>query len=188
LTSLANITAVTASDIRGTALIVLGVILILVFSSINHGLDQNLGITRLNSLWTRGSWLAWFPLLLIFTFLTFWVSHLLASLLKSRASLSPLPSPTIGLQARPKPVNPVVGFVKKGWKGWKRVEGRVLDRMEKMFQRTDDARLLWLQGIGWAVTGGSLAGLCLVFTKAVVKISGLPAHPVSETIYPAERM
>lgn len=36
--------AVTTSDIRGTALIVFGVILIVVFSSINHGLRQDLPI------------------------------------------------------------------------------------------------------------------------------------------------
>jgi len=54
----------------------------------------------------------------------------------------------------------------------------LLNRMEKMTVRTDDARLTWLQGIGWAVVGGSLAGLCLVFTKAAVKIFWLPGHPV----------
>jgi len=48
-----------------------------------------------------------------------------------------------------------------------------------MFQRADDARITWLEGIGWAVAGGSLAGLCLVFTKATVKIVVLPGHPVS---------
>lgn len=51
--------------------------------------------------------------------------------------------------------------------------------MEITFSRTDDARIIWLQGIGWAVAGGSLAGLCLVFTKAVVKIYYEPGHPVS---------
>jgi hypothetical protein len=61
---------------------------------------------------------------------------------------------------------------------WKSVESRILARMEITFSRTDDARIIWLQGIGWAVAGGSLAGLCLVFTKAVVKIFYNPGHPV----------
>lgn len=52
--------------------------------------------------------------------------------------------------------------------------------MEITFARADDARLIWLEGIGWAVAGGSLAGLCLVFTKAIVKIFGNPGHPVSD--------
>jgi hypothetical protein len=59
------------------------------------------------------------------------------------------------------------------------VQKVILTRMEKMFQRADDARITWLEGIGWAVAGGSLAGLCLVFTKATVKIVVLPGHPVS---------
>lgn len=37
---------VTASDIRGTSLIVLGVLCILVFSSINHGLDAVITVER----------------------------------------------------------------------------------------------------------------------------------------------
>jgi hypothetical protein len=41
-----NAPAVTATDIRGTAVIVLGVILIMVFSSINHGLQQSITIER----------------------------------------------------------------------------------------------------------------------------------------------
>jgi hypothetical protein len=41
-----SLAAVTATDIRGTAVIILGVILILVFSSINHGLQQGLNIER----------------------------------------------------------------------------------------------------------------------------------------------
>lgn len=38
--------AVTKSDINGTAVVVLGVILILIFSSINHGLQQSLPVDR----------------------------------------------------------------------------------------------------------------------------------------------
>lgn len=36
-----------------------------------------------------------------------------------------------------------------------------------MLERTNDERVRYMQGIGWAVVGGSLAGGCLVFTKAV---------------------
>ena len=41
-----DLSAVTATDIRGTAVIVLGVILIMVFSSINHGLQQSISMER----------------------------------------------------------------------------------------------------------------------------------------------
>jgi hypothetical protein len=38
---------------------------------------------------------------------------------------------------------------------------------------------MWLEGMAWAAAGGSLAGLCLVFTKGVVKIFFNRGHPVS---------
>jgi len=75
-----------------------------------------------------------------------------------------------------------LGFFKRIWGSWKRIEGKIICRMEITFSRTDDARIIWLQGIGWAVAGGSLAGLCLVFTKAVVKIYYEPGHPVSTAL------
>ncbi|WVF72206.1 hypothetical protein IAT40_007018 [Kwoniella sp. CBS 6097] len=172
-------TPVTATDIQGTCIIVFGVILIIVFSSINHGLKQSLDIERLNSLWTRGSWLAFFVFIVAFTASTYLVSSLFASLLASRASFSPLPSPTLELPtSRPAKPNAIKGFFLRIGGGWKRIEGVALKRMERLFARTDDARLIWLQGIGWAVCGGSLAGLCLVFTKAAVKLFGLPGHPL----------
>ncbi|ORY27172.1 hypothetical protein BCR39DRAFT_538725 [Naematelia encephala] len=172
-------TPVTPADIRGTIVIVLGVILILIFSSINHGLQQSLPISRLDTLWSRGSWLAYFVFLILFTASTYYVSHLLAALLKMRGSFSPLPSPSLELPpARPKTSNIVVGFFKKWSAVWKAMDKGVVTRLENMLQRTDDARITWLQGIGWAVAGGSLAGLCLVFTKAIVKILQLPGHPL----------
>ncbi|WWD15965.1 hypothetical protein CI109_100389 [Kwoniella shandongensis] len=171
-------TPVTPTDIRGTAVIIVGVILIIVFSSINHGLIQSLDITRLNSLWTRGSWIAYFIFIILFTSFVYLLSNLLAAFLASRASFSPLPSPSLELPtSRPKSPNAIKGFFQKIGRGQKKIESIALRRMESMFQRTDDARLIWLQGIGWAVTGGSLAGLCLVFTKAVVKLFGLAGHP-----------
>ena len=157
-------------------MIVLGVILILVFSSINHGLSQSLDVTTLNGLWGRASWLAYFTFLVLFTSSTYFVSHLLAALLASRASYSPLPSPTLGPTGG-KVTNAFGRFALK----WKSMERRILVRLETLFSRTDDPRLIWLQGIGWAVCGGSLAGLCLVFTKVVVKLFGLPGHPVRVT-------
>lgn len=64
-------------------------------------------------------------------------------------------------------------------KVFKGIEKSILVRLEKVFSRTDDSRIVWLQGIGWAVAGGSLAGGCLVFTKALITIFWLPGHPVS---------
>ena len=74
---------------------------------------------------------------------------------------------TSGGRSRSSPTNPVLKALKIAWAKWRSVREMVLARMERMFERTDDARLRYMQGIGWAVCGGSLAGGCLVFTKAV---------------------
>ncbi|WVO22008.1 uncharacterized protein IAS62_003328 [Cryptococcus decagattii] len=172
-------TPVTTSDIRGTAVIILGVILIIVFSSINHGLQQSLSIERLNSLWSRPAWLAYFIMVVLFTASAYIVSLLLRSLLSSRASFSPLASPSLELPtSRSSSPNPLVKSYKKLTGIWGKFERFAVGKLEVVFQRTDDAKVTWLQGIGWAVAGGSLAGLCLVFTKAVVKIMWLPGHPL----------
>lgn len=107
-------TPVTTSDLRGTAVIILGVILIIVFSSINHGLQQSLSIERLNSLWSRPAWLAYFIMVVLFTASAYIVSLLLQSLLASRASFSPLASPSLELPtSRSSSPNPLVKSYKK---------------------------------------------------------------------------
>ncbi|WRT67209.1 uncharacterized protein IL334_004175 [Kwoniella shivajii] len=172
-------TPVTPTDIYGTVIIILGVILIIIFSSINHGLVQSLDVARLNSLWSRASWLVYFLFIVLFTASTYMVSSLFASLMRSRASFSPLPSPTMELPtSRPKSPNAIKGFYQRVSKIIKRMRGIAVRTLESVFARADDSRLIWLQGMGWAVTGGSLAGLCLVFTKATVKLFGLPGHPL----------
>ena len=153
----------------------------MIFSSINHGLSQTITIETLNDLWTRAAWLAYFAVLITFTASTYFVSSLLAALLASRASFSPLPSPTteLPIASRQKPPNAVKAQLLRVSASWSAMESASLKRLERLFQRTDDARIIWLQGIGWAVAGGSLAGVCLVFTKATVKVFWLPGHPVS---------
>ena len=156
----------------------------MIFSSINHGLSQSISIPTLNELWTRPAWLVYFSFLITFTAVTYLVSHLLASLLASRASFSPLPSPTteLPIASRQKPPNVVKGQVMRIRRSLKAIESRFSKFLERFFTRTGDARIIWLQGIGWAVAGGSLAGVCLVFTKATVKIFYLPGHPVSRHV------
>jgi hypothetical protein len=130
---------------------------------------------RLDSLWSRPAWLSFFLLVVAFTLLRSLVAHLLSALLASRASYSPLASPVLTpSQSRP---NFVVAAAQTAWYTWRHLEKRVVEKMEST--RASDARLLWLEGIAWAVAGGSLAGLCLVFTKAVVKLLANPGHPVS---------
>ncbi|KAJ9105016.1 hypothetical protein QFC20_004457 [Naganishia adeliensis] len=115
---------VTKEDVRGTALIVLGVLCILIFSSINHGLDAVITVERLSEMWSRGNWLAWFFFITFSTFFTYEITHLLALLLKSRESLSPtgefdpsLPPATGGGRSRAASQNP-------GGQGLSRASGR----------------------------------------------------------------
>lgn len=128
--------------------------------------------------------MVYFAFLLAFTSSTYFASSILGRLLASRASFSPLPSADLELAgaARSKPSHPVVAFVKRAWSRWRNMEDVVLRHVERLLQRAEDQRVTWLQGIGWAVCGGSLAGMCLVFTKAVVKLLGLHDHPVSPPI------
>ncbi|BEI83663.1 hypothetical protein CcaverHIS002_0402670 [Cutaneotrichosporon cavernicola] len=168
-------TPVTQSDIRGTLFIVLGVILIVIFSSINHGLKQELTVDELSALWSRGSWLSYFFVLIFATWVVYLVGDLLHKVAKQRASFSPLPSPTMGRGSRPLPALNFFQRALAQWRGW---ESIVLGHLERLLQRTQDARVQWLEGIFFASCGGSLAGLCLVFTKAIVKIMWGDGHPL----------
>lgn len=191
MTQEANPAAVTTSDIRGTALIVLGVILILVFSSINHGLRDSLSIDELSALWRRPSWLSYFFFLTAATFGVYLISDVLAKVSKNRASLDSLPSPELpttrfGRASPGANGSAIAEYWGKGkWifkyaRGtFQHYENIILRHMEAMLSRTSESRVQWFEGIGWAVCGGSLAGLCIIFTKAVVKITWLPGHPVS---------
>lgn len=110
------------------------------------------------------------------------MADLLAKVSYSRNSFSPLPSPTLGLPTTTGGRTVPVGKWKQRFMGIvarrKAMEYTVLAYLERMFARSDDARVQWLEGVAWAVAGGSLAGMCLVFTKGVVKIFWNPGHPL----------
>lgn len=131
---------------------------------------------RLSALWRRGSWLSYFFVLIFATWVVYLVGNLLHKVAKQRASFSPLPSPTMGRGSRAPPALNVFQRALAQWRAW---ESSVLSYLERLLQRTQDARVQWLEGIFFASCGGSLAGLCLVFTKAIVKIFGGEGHPVS---------
>lgn len=169
----------------------MGVILILVFSSINHGLRDSLTIDELSRLWRRPSWLSYFFFLTAATYGVYLISDVLAKVSKNRASFDSLPSPELPTARSFGRSSPGVNgsAVAKYWSKakWihryakakhKHYENIILRYIEEKLSRASDARVQWFEGIGWAVCGGSLAGLCIIFTKAVVKITWLPGHPV----------
>ncbi|THG94282.1 hypothetical protein EW145_g8171, partial [Phellinidium pouzarii] len=53
-------TPVTSTDVYGTVVVVIGVVGIVAFGSINAGLAEEMDISRLKALWGRANWLVYF--------------------------------------------------------------------------------------------------------------------------------
>lgn len=109
-------------------------------------------------------------------------THLLHELLRSRASLSPTvpefdPDAPLGFGGRRNRSSSMPSFIHTLRSRRRALETQALSRLDRLLASTDDSRIRFLEGIGWAVVGGSLAGGCLVFTKAVVKLLSQPGHP-----------
>ncbi|QRW08437.1 Magnesium transporter NIPA [Ceratobasidium sp. AG-Ba] len=165
-------TPVGRNDIYGTVIVVLGVCGIVAFGSINSGLETEMDISRLSALWGRGGWLLFFILMSTAITIVFFCTSILDSVLAARSDLSALPA-SAALSRQPVPS----GTIAKArltcitWEAWLR------DLLERWMASRDDKMLAWTLGIGWSCVGGSLAGGCLVFAKAAVKlISGKLSH------------
>ncbi|PFH51547.1 hypothetical protein AMATHDRAFT_74896 [Amanita thiersii Skay4041] len=175
-------TPVTNNDIYGTIIVVLGVIGIVAFGSINSGLASETSAARLTYLWQRGGWLGFFfamtfalALLLVFT-------TRLEAVLNARNEVSPQPdnNSTQTLTVGASLWDRLGGFgraVKTLKVGWKYLMIWITEKLELWTVSHPDKRIAWTLGIGWACCGGGLAGMCLVFAKASVKlISGSLSH------------
>lgn len=164
---------VTNNDIYGTIIVIVGVIGIVAFGSINSGLNSETDAHHLTQLWTRGNWLAYFFFLsFALISLTVFTSQLDA-VLAARADLSAVPFDANSLAKGPPPKNMlhrIIGF-------HTRVMYIIRGYLESWTSAHDDKRIAWTLGIGWACLGGALAGGCLVFAKAgVALISGAASH------------
>ncbi|KAF5317229.1 hypothetical protein D9611_003845 [Ephemerocybe angulata] len=176
------------NDIYGTVVVVLGVIGIVAFGSINSGLSQETNAEHLAQLWRRGGWLGYFfamgaalSLLLIFT-------SCLDAVLVARADLQAIPTNRTGLRNSIASAS-VAGTGRRGFFGkvfgaffairaaWNWTMTWITDMLELWAQPKDDTTVAWTLGIGWACCGGGLAGGTLVFAKATVKLlSGSLSH------------
>ncbi|KAG8702374.1 hypothetical protein FRC09_004768 [Ceratobasidium sp. 395] len=165
-------TPVGRNDIYGTIVVVLGVCGIVAFGSINSGLETEMDISRLSALWGRGGWLLFFILMSTAITIVFFCTSILDSVLAARSDLSALPaSAMLGRQPVP---NGTIAKARMRCITW---EASLRDLLERWMASRDDKLLAWTLGIGWACVGGSLAGGCLVFAKASVKlISGKLSH------------
>lgn len=163
---------VTNNDIYGTIIVIIGVIGIVAFGSINHGLGSETDARHLTYLWTRGNWLGYFFFMAFALLsLSIFVSQLDA-VLASRADLSAVP---FGMERSLGPLsrNPI----RRVMAMWESAMNRIKVYLETWTQAHDDKRIAWTLGIGWACLGGGLAGGCLVFAKAGVQlISGSLSH------------
>jgi magnesium transporter len=144
--------------------VVLGVIGIVAFGSINEGLVNNMDLNLLISLWSRAGWLSYFVLMGVLPVSVLYIgaSHL-ESILFSRQDLvdDPItPKPTTSRNGDSSGIWATTKAKWEHWMHWTRdkIEGWSIDKSDKT--------LAWTLGICWACCGGALAGGTLVFAKA----------------------
>ncbi|EAU91775.2 hypothetical protein CC1G_04543 [Coprinopsis cinerea okayama7 len=170
-------TPVTKSDIWGTIVVVLGVIGIVAFGSINSGLSQETDAAHLTELWRRGGWLGYFFFMGGALYLVLVFTSCLDAVLAARGDLNNTrpatgQRPTFGSAPAKRLgfVGKVVGFFKTVKAMWDWGMSWIMDWVEHWAGPKDDKQIAWTLGIGWACCGGGLAGGCLVFAKATVKL------------------
>ncbi|KAF5370891.1 hypothetical protein D9758_002030 [Tetrapyrgos nigripes] len=171
-------TPVTSTDIYGTIIVILGVIGIVAFGSINSGLAAETDVAHLTYLWRRGGWLAYFFFMTFALLLLLLCTYQLDAVLIARADISSVPFagynlPSDGTPGR-KSSRGVLSAVRRTWQNMMTKLGQWL---ELWTAAKDDKTIAWTLGIGWACAGGGLAGGTLVFAKAIVKLlSGSLSH------------
>ncbi|KAJ7783262.1 hypothetical protein B0H16DRAFT_1357895 [Mycena metata] len=176
-------TPVTSTDIYGTIVVVLGVIGIVAFGSINSGLATETDVTHLTSLWRRGGWLGFFFFMALSLILLVVATGQLDAVLAARSELNSVPfAPGLPTSNRPSETDPraqnivakAVGSVQRIWRSTMVL---LVDWLELWTAPKGDTTIAWTLGIGWACSGGGLAGGTLVFAKATVNlISGSLSH------------
>ncbi|KAF9464989.1 hypothetical protein BDZ94DRAFT_1255042 [Collybia nuda] len=175
-------TPVTSTDIYGTIVVILGVIGIVAFGSINSGLTTKTDVEHLTYLWRRGGWLGFFFTMTFALICVLVFTSRLDAVLVARGDLGAVPfsgmgpgTPPMGSgeSSRKGPttvwgkVGATIKALRAGWAGLMRW---ITGWLEVWTGPQDDKQVAWTLGIGWACCGGGLAGGCLVFAKATVKL------------------
>lgn len=152
-------------------IVIVGVIGIVAFGSINSGLGTETDAAHLTYLWTRGNWLGYFFLMSFTLIFLYTFTSQLDAVLAARADLSAAPfgSMTPPDWSSPTPSN-WFGKVRHGFGKikytWDYGMMRIKEWLESWTAPQEDKRVAWTLGIGWACCGGALAGGTLVFAKA----------------------
>lgn len=176
---------------QGTIIVILGVIGIVAFGSINSGLSSQTDVAHITYLWRRAGWLGFFffmsgALVVLLVFV-----ERLDAVLTSRSDLStPVAVRDIPLTSRDTLPNgnsriraansgrrrestffhSLVSAVRTLRATWASLMVWVTGRLEVWTAPQDDKQVAWTLGILWACCGGDLAGGTLVFAKAIVKL------------------
>lgn len=144
------------------------------FGSINSGLAEETDAEHLTHLWRRAGWLGFFFLMTISLVSTYIFTNELGAVLDARADLSAEPFSSVSAKRRLPDNAKLVTRIKF------RIGSGLLwvkQKLETWTAAQDDTQIAWTLGIGWACCGGGLAGMCLVFAKAAVKlVSGALSH------------
>ncbi|KAG8864503.1 hypothetical protein FRB96_005006 [Tulasnella sp. 330] len=159
---------------EGTVVVFLGVIGIVGFGSINSGLTQDLDYVRLSTLWSRAGWLSYFILMSLGIIVVYIGTAQLDSVLVARSDLAALPTsrPAAGPSRN-------AGWREQTQYRWSSSMHWVREKLDTWMAAKDDRYVSWVLGIGYSCIGGALAGLCLIFAKATVKLtSGTISHQV----------
>ncbi|KAK7053313.1 hypothetical protein VNI00_003939 [Paramarasmius palmivorus] len=170
-------TPVTSTDIYGTIIVVLGVIGIVAFGSINSGLASETDVRHLTFLWRRGGWLAYFFIMSFALLLVLLFISKLDAVLTARSDISAVPFSGYPTSTRGQPSPSGKGLFATLKEIWGSISNKISQWLEVWTAPKDDKTLAWTLGIGWAAAGGGLAGGTLVFAKATVKLlSGSLSH------------
>jgi drug/metabolite transporter (DMT)-like permease len=160
-------TPVTQTDIYGTMIVVIGVIGIVAFGAVNSGLSTETDVNHLTALWQRGGWLAFFFCMSVALILVLIFTNSLDDVLAARSDLDS--EPFAGMSAR-RPRDSSTTYLGKAKNSWNTWILWVKEKLETWTAPQGDTQVAWVLGIGWACCGGGLAGGCLVFAKATVKL------------------
>jgi len=172
------------------------VIGIVAFGSINSGLVPETDVAHITYLWRRPGWLGFFFCMAGALLTLLVVTGRLDAVLVSRGDLNSTPTsaePPPGGRAHPANSSlataptggsrvwnwktRLLGFVRsirlavrQVMRGWTMLMTWITSWLEVWTSTQDDKQVAWTLGIGWSCCGGGLAGACLVFAKATVKL------------------
>jgi hypothetical protein len=158
--------------LQGTIVVVVGVVGIVAFGSINSGFTSETDVTRITYLWRRGGWLGFFFCMSIALGVVGIGVVQLDAILAERGedevvlSDGDLPLGMLSGGGRGRQTPKADTFLKKVTAAWTGTMAWVKEKLDRWAASRDDKQIAWTLGIGWACLGGGLAGGCLVFAKA----------------------